>query len=136
MRTREQRRMELAWKALSSHGWFGSKDEASPNDKSAAEYLVALKKTPARIHACGLGMALAFLHSRSAKPAKDAAKDVERAVLEALGCTGEGGDLLNEIRKRDAAFLFLATDEAVALIGWMTRLLEGAGVKSDESTAE
>ncbi len=132
MITREQQRMRLAWDRLCS--WFGTDDTASwPNKPGADKYLGALKKTPARIHACGLGMALAFLRSRTSQPeAVQAGKDVEYATLQALGYAKDAHDLLNEIRERDASFLFLATDEAVALIAWMTRLMEGAGVSAKD----
>lgn len=131
MITREQQRMQLAWEVLSQrHGEDSGrwKDKGKP----VSDYLGALKKTPARIQSCGLGMALAFLHSRSQEAAKHAASDIEKATLKALGRGGQGS-LLREIRTSDAAFLFLATDEAVALIAWMTRLLEGAGVESHDT---
>jgi len=130
MITREQQRMRLAWDRLCYQ--FGDDDASWRNDGRAAKYLGALKKTPARIHACGLGMALAFLRSRSSqREAQRAGEDVEVATLRALGYQNDT-DLIEKIRNRDAAFLFLATDEAVALIAWMTRLMEGAGVSADE----
>lgn len=131
MKTREQERMCCAWRQLTDR--LGDNPQSWPHEHNADKYLGALKKTPARIHTCGLGMALAFLRSRkSSEPSRNAEEDLSRAVLSVLGI--QDGDLIAQIRKGDNTFLFMATEEAIAIAAWMVRFLEGAGVAPKEDS--
>lgn len=127
METLEQRCSLLTWKKLTSR--FGDSTEAWKNHRKAEKYLGALKKTPARIHNSGLGQALAFLASRPEDAAKDAGQDVSELTLGLLGMEKEKKNLLGLLRGNDSALLFLATDEAMRVIAWLSRYLEGADVK-------
>ncbi|HEV2471887.1 MAG TPA: type III-B CRISPR module-associated protein Cmr5 [Chthonomonadales bacterium] len=133
IKTREQMRMQATWDALITK--FGDSDSWSngKNKAQAKSYLTAVKKTPARIHTAGLGQALAFLKSRGNQEAKDACADLSRITLSILGQNEH--DLLASIRKGDSAFLFLATDEAIAVCGWLARFLAGAGVTAEDDSA-
>jgi len=127
MKTREQDRMEKTWRALSNR--LGNEPERWKDKNEAKKYLNGVRKTPARIHASGLGQAIAFLKSHKAD---DVATDISKITLEMLGTT-DGTDLLGKIRSGDTAYLFLATDEAMAVCGWLSRYLVGAGVKPEEN---
>jgi hypothetical protein len=100
------------------------------DDPNAKSYLRALKQTPARIHASGLGQAMAFLKSRGKDPAKWAAEDIGRLTLELLG--HNGSDLLAKLEDEDSTFQFLASEEVLAVVGWLSSYLEGEGVKPGE----
>jgi len=131
MRTQEQARAARAWATLTARfqdaaGW--------PDNPDAVAYLGALKSTPARIHTSGLGQAVAFLRSRqSDEMARAAAKDIGTLTLERLG--REGNDLIEELRRGDIYFFMQATAEATAVVGWLTRYLEGAGVRRMDDQA-
>ena len=127
MKTREQERMEKTWRALTSR--LGNEPERWKDKNEAKKYLNAVRKTPARIHVSGLGQAIAFLKSHKAD---DIAADISKITMEMLGTT-DSADLLGKIRSSDATILFIATDEAMAVCGWLSRYLAGAGVKSEEN---
>lgn len=133
METLEQRCSQLAWEKLTSKNRFGDQP-GNWQEKAAPEYLGALKKTPARIHTSGLGQALAFLRSRGEKAASWVEEDLSELTLHLLGMGN--GNLLALLRGGDATFLFLATDEVMRVINWLTRYLEGAGVKSKHGEDE
>lgn len=126
METLEQRCSRLAWDKLIAR--FGTHAETWKGQSKAKEYLGALKKTPARVHNSGLGQALAFLRSRPEQAAVEAEQDLSELTLNLLGIGS--GNLLALLRGNDSGFLFLATDEAMRVIGWLARYLEGAGVKN------
>jgi len=121
----EQECSRLAWDKLINN--FGENPEHW-QDTNASEYLGALKKTPARIHTCGLGQALAFLR-RGERPAQQAQTDISNLTLLLLGI-GTNVTLLDMLRQNDTDFWFLATDETMRVITWLARYLEGEGVKS------
>ena len=130
METLEQRCSLLTWEKLTSR--FGESTKAWKDHREAEKYLGALKKTPARIHNSGLGQALAFLRSRPEPAANLAGQDLSELTLRLLGIDNKD-DLLALLRANDSAFLFLATDETMRVIGWLARYLEGAGVKSKQA---
>jgi CRISPR-associated protein Cmr5 len=125
MTTLEQVRMRKAWEALVAT--FGAETHEWSGKRAAEQYRNHLKSTPARIHTSGLGQALAFLKSRGDSAAANAYTDVSRLTRALLGTTPQG-DLLNDIRSHDAPYLYAATGEALAVIEWLTRYLEGEGV--------
>ena len=128
MRTREQERMQAAWECLVER--FGSDPSVWAVEDRAKKYLTAMKKTPARIHTCGLGQALAFLRSRSDDILHKAEGDLSRLTLQLLG--EPEGNLLMKVCQGDTPFFFLATEEAMAICGWLTLYMKGAGVKSED----
>ena len=131
METTEQRRARETWQRLIAG--FGAPSEWKKPETGASDYLSALKSTPARIHSCGLGQAIAFLKSRKDDPSKkaaSAARNVSELVLSMLGLADS--DLIARIRQSNATFLFLATDEAIRVIGWLSRYLEGEGVTTKQ----
>jgi len=128
MRTREQQRQIRAWATLNRQDRFGSDPSRWKGDANASVYLRALKQTPARIHASGLGQAIAFLKSRGKQPAKWAAEDIGQLTLQLLGHPGD--DLLGRLQEADVTLQFLATDEALAVTGWLASYLEGEGVET------
>jgi CRISPR-associated protein Cmr5 len=134
MKTREQERMQLTWERLTDERHFGANVETWAKKEGAKKYLTAIKKTPPRIHSSGLGQALAFLRSRGDTEAQKAEKDISALTLAILG-KKERTDLLEFLRNSDASFLFLATEEAMLVCGWLTRYLTGAGVKSEDEEA-
>ena len=128
VQTQEQRRASSSWDRLRET--FGSDPDQWPQkDRGAAKYLAAVRKTPARIHNCGLGPALAFLRSHNQK---DVAEDLSALTLELLGRTGES-DLIAALRdETSGAFLFTATEEALAVLPWLMWYLQGYGVRPEE----
>lgn len=133
METTEQRRARETWQRLI--GRFPVPASEWKNKSEASEYLSALKATPARIHSCGVGQALAFLKSRqSDEQARNAGKDISTLVLSMLGIGIRQGDLIDFLRRQEsgASLWFLATDEAMKTIGWLCRYLEGEGVKTKQ----
>lgn len=126
MITLEQTCSRLAWERLTNR--FGNNPSQWQGNENAKKYLSALKKTPARIHSCGLGQAIAFLNSRTEVPAVHAGADLSSVTLSLLD--SQERDLISLIRNCRSATFFLATDEATRAIIWLTRYLEGAGVRS------
>lgn len=135
LKTAEQRRAEKTWECLQQFGADPSQWAAS--DKEPGKYLNALRQTAARIHVSGLGQSLAFLNSRKGAPSKLAARDLSRLVLAEMGLQANGAaaasTLIGTIRNGDIYTLMRATEEALAVIAWMSRYLQGAGVKPVES---
>ncbi len=124
---REQQRMQKTWECLTGH--FTDDTSSWQGDPRAKTYLSAVRKTPARIHSCGLGQALAFLRSRGRDESKWAEADLSRLVLEILARETDP-DLLTLLRstQQDLGFLSLVTEEAMEVCGWLARYLVGAGV--------
>ena len=134
VRTREQERQRLAWNCLVSEKRFRDQPHEWKKNDYASIYLRALKQTPARIHASGLGQAIAFLKAHKGEKEKKAigwaADDISRLTLELLG--EQGTDLLERLRDDDLSFQFAATDEALAVVGWLSAFLEGEDVKTGQ----
>src|SRR5438477_252091 len=98
MISREQQRMRITWTILTER--FGEEPEGWGKVKGIEKYLSALKKTPARIHTCGLGQALAFLKSRGQERSQEVQEHVAGATLEILGHPDEK-DLIGCLRRSD-----------------------------------
>lgn len=121
--TLDQRRAKHAWEAVA---------RMAENKKNQAEYQRATKQLPVRILTAGLGHALAFLHAkakgREANNAllQDLADWVlyKRKNLEHSGAHSAPSALIEEITKRDSAFLRATTDEVLAYLQWLTRFAE------------
>lgn len=110
----DQRRARHAWERV----------QAIRGDRrQRQDYAREAKKLPVRIRAAGLGHALAFL---AAKKHRALVTDLDDWVLEQRKLPGapEARCLTEAIVKGNAAFLQLATDEALAWLLWLTRFAE------------
>lgn len=132
LKTREQKRMEQTWKILTKT--FTENTDAWKGDPRAKKYMGHVKRTPARIHTSGLGQALAFLKSRGRAEGILAEEHIAGITLAILDRPGV--DLLGALRAEDAAFLFMASEEASEVCGWLARYLAGAGLTPDETEEE
>ena len=156
MQTREQERAQRSWEALTADDRFGeglhiplepaegqTESEASKKQRTRAkQYLNGLNRTAASIYVAGLGQALAFLWARHKKIEAygDVGTDLSSLVLKHLaGPVHEGQPapeaLLGKIRDDDIWTLMMATEEALGLISWLKRYLEGAGVEPEDPDA-
>lgn len=131
--TREQYRARETWATLTER--FGE-PTAWPTDADAKPYLNALRQSAARIHISGLGQALVFLKTRNKDAPKRAAEDLASLVLAVMGVgiqnNAPADTLVNCIRNGDLLTLMRATEESLAMISWLCRYLQGAGVVAED----
>jgi CRISPR/Cas system CMR-associated protein Cmr5 small subunit len=132
VKSQEQKRMQSAWEALTRR--FGSDTPKWRDNTHAEDYLRAAQKTPARIHRCGLGQALAFLKSRGERDvSQQVADDISRITLENLH-RQDGADLIAILCASDISWMFAATEEAQSVTGWLIDYLRGAAVGEDAAS--
>jgi CRISPR/Cas system CMR-associated protein Cmr5 small subunit len=142
MKTREQERSSEVYAVLKNR--FGEDSAKWHRDTGAEKYLGTLKKTTARIYISGLGQAIAFVCARhdAQSTERQAVNELSDLVLVMMGLPGlarsngetPSGALLRVIREGELETMMRATDEALAAITWLTRYLEGADVKSDDTS--
>lgn len=114
--TLDQRRARHAWDAVSAMKF-------RPSDAKA--FRGQAKKLPMRIHAAGLGQALAFAREKGKTP--DLLREIGDWVLEkrlnpdSNATKPDEKALLTEIIERDALFLRRATEETLAYLLWLNR---------------
>lgn len=118
LQTLDQRRAAHAWEKVEALG-----------EKVGGDYAREAKRLPVRALTSGLGHAIAFLRAKSkdADAKERLAGDLSEWVLDRRDLPGRPpgvGCLMEAITKGDAAFLQLATDEALAWLQWLTRFAE------------
>ena len=133
----------MCWTALTAEDRFGEDTAQWVNSATADGYLKTLKQAPARIYTSGLGQAIAFVraHNDPAKnererAARNAFDDLASLVLHFMDRPTNSNDasavLIKTIRDGDLATMMWATEEALAIITWLTRYLEGEGVGDED----
>jgi CRISPR-associated protein Cmr5 len=134
----EQRRAKHAWKAVEQIVADHVKKQGPKRlpDDQAKKYGRHAKRLPARIHAAGLGQALAFLYAKQEAPEllqrlgdwvldkrhnpfSEKPPPVEKALIEAI-VVGE------------ADFLRRATEESMAWLLWLNRFADAEGLTEGE----
>ncbi len=120
--TLDQRRAKHAWDAV---------ERMAKNKKNEQEeYQRATKQLPVRILTAGLGHALAFLRAKGRNANDALLQDLadwvlnNRNSLENSKEQPKADALIQEIIKRDSAFLRVTTDEVLAYLQWLTRFAE------------
>lgn len=137
LQTREQVWAGDCWGVLTPTERFGSEPGEWKDKDGAKKYLGTLKKTTSRIYVSGLGQAVAFVLARN-EPGDmefNAIEDLSQLVLRCMNvepADNHGASLIRTIREGDQFTLMQATDEALGIITWLTRYLEGAGVQPDD----
>lgn len=117
--TLEQRRAKHAWEAV----------QKAKKGSEAKKYAGEAKKLPARIHAAGLGQALAFIEAKSVKQLHN---DLTLWVIKERSIRGKKqASLLENIIEGDADFLRRATEESLAWLQWLNRFVEAEGLTED-----
>lgn len=114
--TLDQRRAAHAWEAIANI-------KSRPEDAKA--FRGQAKKLPMRIHAAGLGHALAFVREKGTAP--ELLRELGHWVLDkrsnpqSPASKPDDSALLNRIVEEDARFLRRATEEALAYLIWLNR---------------
>lgn len=139
--TLDQRRARHAWNAVARikiRDVEKKKEKRRTSDLQGdrpsfgSSYARESKRLPVRILTAGLGHALAFLNAKASKAeaSTDLLRDVADWTLDKrdnLNSTDEqpaADALIEEIVRRDAAFLQIATDEVLAYLQWLGRFAE------------
>jgi CRISPR-associated protein Cmr5 len=149
--TLDQRRAGHAWEAV-------QKALKLEKEKDRKDYGREAKKLPMRIHAAGLGHALAFLYAKgkvklpdssaaegtAEKAREEKSEDKEKAgfrqlIVDVTGWVilgrglpaGVPGCLMQSITKGDALFLRRATEETLSYLLWLVRFAEAEGLTKD-----
>lgn len=124
--SRAQERSLSCWLALAHSDRFGPDVACWSENEKARAYLTVLKRAGATLRVAGLGPALVRLRNGSA----EAREDLERLLCRGLRL-GDA-DVLDLLRTSNGGPLLLAlAGEMAELCAWLTRYLDGAGVKDD-----
>ncbi len=114
-----------------AHAWQAVEQLAEGSAEAQNEVAREARRLPARIIACGLGPALAFLYAKAAdrKPHLGTLLNtLSDWVLQKRPISGKASTLLESIIHGDSTFLRRATDETLAYLEWLNRFLEGKGL--------
>lgn len=150
--TLDQRRAQHAWDAIQrAVAKARSLDREDDCEAYRKDYGREAKKLPMRIHAAGLGHALAFLHAKATRksetdvPADGAASDDDNkkaytqlladvtdwVIRERRLPAKDPNSLIHSIVQGDMLFLRRATEETLAYLLWLVRFAEAAGLTKD-----
>ncbi|WP_457548467.1 type III-B CRISPR module-associated protein Cmr5 [Archaeoglobus sp.] len=121
MRSLEQERAKFAYEKVNS----------VKGKEFEEDYARYVKSAPALILANGLGNTLAFYKSKK-KKAYDALYNHLNEWLKERGFYDDNTDVLEWIMSTDALQVFMATQEVLSLLNWMTKFAK-AMLKGDES---
>lgn len=142
-----------------AHAWNAVRRVKALSEQDQKDYGREAKDLPARIHAAGLGHALAFLHAKgkiklndeaegkAGKAGKKTPEDKEKAGFKQLIAdvndwvirdrglrAGARGCLMESIIKGDALFLRHAAEETLAYLAWLVRFADAEGLTKDSES--